>query len=234
MEFKEKFKLWLSGVYAGFLTLTEKMPCASWSIPAWKSCPTGRKVSKTADFICKICYARKGRYLFKNVENAQRARKAFVLWSLRKDGGKDFVATMIAAINKTKINLFRIHDAGDMFSVPYLKAWMQICKSLPNIRFRCPTREWYTDDKALRNLLEDFALLPNVVVQPSALKLNDAPPNQTNFGAGTTVITPDNSFRGDYYICPATRKDRPNSCAENDCYLCWDKKNKRGIAYLRH
>ena len=38
-------------------------------------------------------------------------------------------------------DLFRVHDAGDLFSAKYINCWIRICEALPDIRFWFPTRE---------------------------------------------------------------------------------------------
>lgn len=217
------------------LTHTSKMPCASFSLPAWECCPTANKVSTAANAVCKFCYAQKGRYRFKNVKNAQRNRKTFILKSLRSDNGDTFVRTMVEEIRKTGVNLFRIHDSGDLFSIPYIKTWIRIAKELPDVKFRCPTREWRCNNADKLNALDEFAKLPNVTLQPSAIHIDEDWPRVGNYSAGTSVVTSHEKAKElKMFVCPATQKDKPHSCHENNCFVCWDKGFKKGIAHIKH
>ena len=61
----------------GGLSAPGKMPCKSFSISAFL-CQTGGRLSKILGSVCAMCYARKGRYMFANVQ-AALARRMTVL-----------------------------------------------------------------------------------------------------------------------------------------------------------
>lgn len=69
---------------------------------------------------------------------------------------------------------FRIHDAGDFFRDEYLRAWLRICRDMPDVRFWAPTRAW-----AKRGALhpETLALVPpNLAIRPSTLHFRSPGP----------------------------------------------------------
>lgn len=220
----------MANILKWLLSFVSKMPEGSFSLEAWKTCPTARRVSVTENSICKRCYARTGFYIFKNVYSVQRKRLAFILKSIRKDGGKDFVAAMTDLIRG--MAHFRIHDSGDFFSLAYIDCWIKICKSLPETKFWAPTREWATEDGAKLNKLKELAKLPNVCVRPSALEFDLAPPKVRGFAAGATSITAHDKANGTR-ICPTGIKGNPSSCAANGCFSCWDK-NSVAVAFVEH
>ena len=58
---------------AGKLSTPSKMPGYAYGIPA-KHCPVGSALVKIKGSVCSSCYALKGRYVFPNVQNAQKIR----------------------------------------------------------------------------------------------------------------------------------------------------------------
>ncbi len=93
------------------LTLTGKMSCPSFSLPAGPttehgSCAaanTGRRGGKRElgrIFICDGCYALESQYVYPNVSTAQAARQSWVIQQLRHDPtGAELGRQMVAAIN---------------------------------------------------------------------------------------------------------------------------------------
>ena len=71
----------------GSLSSPSKMPGYGYSTPA-EDCITGSKLAEVVDSICSFCYARKGRYVFRNVKQAMKKR----LKSLQR---LDWVDTMV-------------------------------------------------------------------------------------------------------------------------------------------
>jgi len=70
---------------------------------------------------------------------------------------------------------FRIHDAGDMYSDPYFRAWLDVCRHFADdVRFWAPTRMW-----AFAGTLRDVTLkeVPeNLALRPSTLHFRDEAP----------------------------------------------------------
>ena len=73
-------------------TKTSKMPGLSYSLPAW-ACKTGAKLVKVSGSTCEGCYALKGCYVFKVVQDAQYRRLA----SIKHEHVQHLIKTMRAA-----------------------------------------------------------------------------------------------------------------------------------------
>lgn len=189
------------------LSVTEKMPCLSWSLPPIVSCPF---MVIGANHICSKCYGQRGHYIHKGVKNAQDVRFAWTVQSLRtKQGTDDWIAYMIAAIRAENYGgVFRAHDDGDLFSPLYVRAWIAVCQALPCTLFWFPTRSWqapWWEELVLLNSL------PNVVVRPSALEFEQDPPIIPGLSAGSGA-------KRVGYNCPA--HEQGNKCLT--CRRCWE------------
>jgi hypothetical protein len=215
----------------GVLLLSDasKMPSLSFSLPAGASCPWALYGEGT---ICGDCYAQKGRYVMPDVANAQRVRFEWVRRCMRSpEGIAEFVSVMVDAITRARNSYFRGHDSGDMFSPAYVRAWVQICRALPDVRFWFPSRAWRV--LTIKNVsdhtrsewalaLSDLASLPNVALRPSALFFNAPAPRIPGWAAGTTAA--DEGFS-----CPAPLQG--NICGS--CRVCFDRPELE-VSYHRH
>ena len=90
----------------GGLSKPSKMPGWSIGLPA-KECKTGGKLQKVPGSVCFDCYALKGCYVFKVVQDAQYRR-------LRALQDPQWVKAMTHLINSKKPDVFRWHDSGDV------------------------------------------------------------------------------------------------------------------------
>ena len=99
----------------------------NFGIPAYKSA-SGKLTCPMADSCVKFCYAKKGAYIWSNVKPAFEKR-----YQLSKT--ENFVEAMNAEIRKKKPDYVRVHDSGDYYSRAYLKKWIDIANSNPNVRF---------------------------------------------------------------------------------------------------
>ena len=99
----------------------------NFGIPAYKSA-SGKLTCPMADSCVKFCYAKKGAYIWSNVKPAFEKR-----YELSKTD--KFVDAMNAEIRKKKPDYVRVHDSGDYYSRAYLKKWIDIANSNPNVRF---------------------------------------------------------------------------------------------------
>ena len=233
------------------LSSPSKMPCLGFNIPAFKYCPAAQLMARVKDkakkFICDACYACKGFYMFPNTKKSLQDKANFLTKSLREDKGESFVNEISQQItkryfdkqgNKKKLknidtDLFRVHDSGDLFSIKYIDAWKKICKNFPTIKFWFPTREWVRESQL--NALKDLASLPNVVIKPSALYIDEKAPNVKGLDAGTSVYSCAKKAIADgHSVCPATSNADDHTCAGNNCNNCFIKDFKKPIAYLAH
>ena len=191
----------------GGLSKPSKMPGWAYGIPA-AECKTGKKLQNVEGSTCYDCYALKGCYVFKVVQDAQYRRLASIRSAV-------WVDAMILIINSKKSKEFRWHDSGDVQDPEHLKKIYEVCKGTPGIKHWMPTREsWvkqYLDQKP-DNLVIRFSM-PMVDQEAAASWPN------------TSTVVTDSGKR----TCPAP--DQDNAC--KDCRACWDP-NVKNVAYGQH
>ena len=192
-------------IIGGSLSKPSKMPGWSIGLPA-KECKTGGKLQAVPGSVCYDCYALKGCYVFKVVQDAQYRRLAAIKHPL-------WVGAMAHLINSKKANVFRWHDSGDVQDEEHLIKIFAVCKLTPKIRHWLPTREAWIK-----------AFLPecpeNLVIRFSAPMVDqEAPASWPN----SSEVVPAGA------TCPAAQQD--NEC--RDCRACWDS-NIKTIKYGKH
>ena len=192
-------------IIGGSLSKPSKMPGWSIGLPA-KECKTGGKLQAVPGSVCFDCYAMKGCYVFKVVQDAQYRRLAAIKHPL-------WVGAMAHLINSKKANVFRWHDSGDVQDEEHLIKIFAVCKLTPKIKHWLPTREAWIK-----------AFLPecpeNLVIRFSAPMVDqEAPASWPN---SSEVVTAGAT-------CPAAKQD--NEC--RDCRACWDATIKT-ISYGKH
>ncbi len=99
----------------------------NFGIPAYKSA-SGKLTCPFADECIKFCYAKKGAYVWSNVQPAFEKR-----YQLSKTN--DFIQAMSDEINKKRPDYVRVHDSGDYYSKQYLNKWLAIALNFPNVKF---------------------------------------------------------------------------------------------------
>jgi hypothetical protein len=99
----------------------------NFGIPAYKSA-SGKLTCPMADGCVKFCYAKKGAYIWSNVQPAFEKR-----YELSKTD--DFVNKMHDEIVKKKPDYVRVHDSGDYYSKKYLNKWIDIAILFPEVKF---------------------------------------------------------------------------------------------------
>ena len=189
----------------GGLSKPSKMPGWSIGIPA-KECKTGAKLRLIPNSVCEGCYALKGCYVFKVVQEAQYKR-------LEAIQHPDWVLAMATLINSKKPDVFRWHDSGDVQDVQHLEKIFEVCRLTPAKRHWMPTREaWIKDHmhKAPANLVVRFS---SPMVDQGPVK---------SWANTSTVSTKSRT-------CPAP--DNDNECGS--CRACWDPLVKN-IEYGKH
>ena len=189
----------------GGLSKPSKMPGWAYGLPA-KECKTGSKLAQQPNTVCSDCYALKGCYVFKVVQDAQYRRLAAIKHPL-------WVGAMAHLINSKKANVFRWHDSGDVQDEEHLIKIFAVCKLTPKIRHWLPTREAWIK-----------AFLPecpeNLVIRFSAPMVDqEAPASWPN---SSEVVTAGAT-------CPAAQQDNEF----RDCRACWDS-NIKTIKYGKH
>jgi hypothetical protein len=115
----------------GGLSAPDKMPCPAWSISA-KRCKTGCVLAKIKGTVCYDCYARKGRYVFPNVQDAHERRYR----AIRDPRWVDAMAKLIEGQE-----YFRWFDSGDIQSEEHFKKILEVCRRTPGTKHWLPTKE---------------------------------------------------------------------------------------------
>ena len=189
----------------GGLSKPSKMPGWAYGLPA-KECKTGSKLVKVEGSTCHGCYALKGYYVFKVVQEAQYRRLASVKHEL-------WTAAMALLINSKKSKYFRWHDSGDVQDEEHLLKIFAVCKLTPSVKHWMPTREAWVK--------RFLPLKPhNLIIRFSAPMVDQAAPS--SWPHTSTVVTSGRT-------CPAPTQD--NEC--KDCRACWDPTVKN-VAYGQH
>ena len=189
----------------GGLSKPSKMPGWAYGIPA-KECKTGSKLVKVKGSTCEGCYALKGCYVFKVVQDAQYRRLASIKHEL-------WTGAMALLINSKKSKVFRWHDSGDVQDEAHLLKIFAVCKLTPTVKHWMPTREAWT--KAFMSMCPD-----NLVIRFS-MPMVDQPAAGT-WPNTSTVVTSGAT-------CPAP--EQGGKCL--DCRACWNK-DVKNIAYGKH
>jgi len=189
----------------GGLSKPGKMPGWSIGIPA-KECKTGAKLQKVPGSVCFDCYAMKGCYVFKVVQDAQYRRLKAIYTA-------PWVQAMAHLINSKKPDVFRWHDSGDVQDLEHLNKIYEVCRLTPSKRHWMPTREAWVKDHLNR-------APSNLVIRFSAPMIDQAAP--ASWPNTSTVVTAQAT-------CPAPSQD--NQC--KDCRNCWNSEIKN-ISYGQH
>ena len=192
-------------IIGGSLSKPSKMPGWSIGLPA-KECKTGSKLRKIEGSTCYDCYALKGCYVFKVVQDAQYRRLAAIK-------SPQWVEAMAHLINSKKPDVFRWHDSGDVQDLDHLQKIYEVCRLSPSKRHWLPTREAWIQ-KHLASKPE------NLIIRFSMPMVDQAPAG--SFEHYSTVVKSGAN-------CPAPQQD--NEC--RDCRNCWNSEIKN-VSYGIH
>jgi hypothetical protein len=124
----------------------------AFNLPAIDTCP-GMSAA------CESCYAQRGRWVFRKVQEALRRN-----WEASRHSF--FAERMIREIRSRRVHVVRIHASGDFYSVSYIRSWLRIAQACWGVTFYAYTRSWRLP--GLRVELEDLAALENVKLWYSA------------------------------------------------------------------
>ena len=205
----------------GGLSEPSKMPTFGTSIPADK-CGVGGKLRKVKGSICSKCYALKGRYVFRNVQDALNRRLNALNNPLWIDS-MSFLMNNKKLNGKTGLDFFRWHDSGDIQNTRHLHMIVEVAKKSPNTKHWLPTRETKIVTEAIK---KGLVIPENLTIRLSAMSFDKQAPENTAKKFGLQVSG-------------ASTKDAGNCLAPNqkgnclDCRKCWDKK-EFNIIYKAH
>lgn len=221
----------------GGLSHTTKMPCASFSLPAY-NCAFGvqKGYVKDKSTICSHCYARKGRYLFPNVRKCLEKRLAGITHP-------DWVDAMVFLIKEDKSDYFRWHDSGEIVDMPHLLRILQVVEGTPEKKHWLPTKQ--TD------LITDWLkrsggqVPPNLLIRMSSPYLGGSPKDAVDPDTYATegvewctvaketpgwMVASEGYIPGSTKVCPAIAL-KTGKCGS--CRACWSR-NVRHVLYPQH
>ena len=228
----------------GGLSRPSKMPCKSYSTPPRLTCTVGSKLAVDKSTICGHCYARKGNYVFPNVDAAMKRREKIVRKAMANPDLKNkwighMVIIMIHRYNETIKRVrsnrtirddgryFRWHDAGDLISESHLDAINMVAAHVPFVNFWLPTKEigivikFLKDIEPAKNLMIRLSLPrpdTNSAMMPKPYMRLINTPNVAFTGTHTT------EYSEGFNTCPAWKND--NKCGS--CRECWSN------SYISH
>jgi hypothetical protein len=186
------------------------MACPSFSLPAHLCCPADVACMKLAaemglEAICGRCYASKSRYKWKNVAGVLKKRQQWWQSTAPLERAEQLAEAVLA---EGDVRYFRCYDSGDLDRSAF-ETWWHFADLLPRVTVWIPSRTWILDDY-LPDLIE-LNRHPRIVVRPSALCFDDAPPSIYGLSAGTSSAWKE-----------PMKADR--KCTEQcglQCRICW-------------
>lgn len=186
------------------------MPCCGWSIPA-TSCKVGSRLAAVKGSVCSGCYARKGRYVFPNVQSALQRRLAAFL-----SDPQAWEDSMVEALSGE--SYFRWFDSGDLQGPEMLARIVSIARRLPATRFWLPTKEAFLVTQWKRTNGEF----------PTNLTVRVSLPMPEMFRVGTSSLHFASVSKDPAKVtCPSSQQG--NRCG--DCRTCWEPKD---VVYKAH
>lgn len=202
------------------LSKASKMPCASWSLEAIKTCPGAQAKGGGLVPVCQGCYATTGNYNFPNVKAPRVNNRE----DWKRHGWVHDMALLL-----TPMPYFRWFDSGDIYCQGLAVKILEVMKLTPDTKHWLPTRSYKF--KKIRRVLTKMKRLPNVAVRYSSDNID----SWNKRVHGSVVVT--KPLRNGIYPwshvmmvnCEANTRD--GKCG--DCRACWDKTVKI-IAYLTH
>ena len=197
--------------YVAGLSNPSKMPCKGYSIPA-EECGIGSQLRLIKNSVCSDCYACKGCYPWKIVQDALYRR----LETIFKPHWVDAMSYLIK-----DMPYFRWHDSGDLQNVLHLDNICSVAKNCPKTKFWLPTRE----NRIVNTYLKDNKCPINLCIRVSGAMIDGSAPYQFAKKLGVTV----SEVRTKNWDCPASKQN--NEC--RDCRRCWSNK-VFNVVYHKH
>ena len=130
--------------------------CKNFPAKAGTKFKDGGSLKAASEKTQHMCYAARDQAQYPGA-NKKAFNNLSLIVNAGKDGGVDGMAKLIidsikyAGFQNSKI--FRIHEAGDFFSNNYMKAWIEVAKTFPNINF-------YTHTTSLEYWLANKGSMP--------------------------------------------------------------------------
>ena len=197
----------------GGLSNCTKMPKYSYGLPT-NDCKVGSNLRKVSGSVCAKCYAHeRGHYQYDNGKQARERR-------LKSLEDPRWIEAMTTLINHYKMP-FRWHDSGDLQSLLHLIMIVEVAKRTPDVQHWLPTKE----KRIVKSFLDLFSEFPpNLNVQMSGYMVDGPPVNMGEHSDAVSHHITYTKTKGSGYDCPVEIEgSQSSSCAEAECYACWDK-----------
>ena len=146
------------------LSNPSKLNSQAFPLPVNDEVCIGRKDKDTGELLakCSKCYAdNRGFYAMPDTIRVRVDNLNII-----KENIEVFIFFMIGKLNRKKNKEFRWFDSGDIFSIEFLKALIEVCKKTPNTTHWIPTTTWNYPNK-------EFLALGNCIFAAPAI----VPPN---------------------------------------------------------
>jgi hypothetical protein len=188
----------LAAEITGGLSYPSKMDCPAWGLPVERCC-LGSLLAKKEGTVCKSCYAAKGTFRFRGVQ--EKLRRAYdglfnPLWT----------PAMVHQINWYADERFRWFMSGDLQGVNHLRNIIRICLETPDVLHWLPTRERETV-LACRDEIPG-----NLTIRASGNVVDGPAPSWWPI---TSTVSSSEAGR----VCPSSQKG--GNCGEHGCSACW-------------
>ena len=172
---------------------------------------------KVPGSVCFDCYALKGCYVFKVVQDAQYRR-------LESTRSPLWVGAMALLINSKKSKVFRWHDSGDVQDEEHLLKIFAVAKLTPTVKHWMPTREAW-----VKHFLPECP--ENLIIRFSVPMVDQSRHKAPKGWKNTSTVSSDlnKTFTSEGHFCPAPKQN--NEC--QDCRACWDGRISN-IVYGKH
>jgi len=209
------------------LSNPSKLNSQAFPLPVNDEVCIGRKDKDTGELLakCSKCYAdNRGFYAMPDTIRVRVDNLNII-----KENIEVFIFFMIGKLNRKKNKEFRWFDSGDIFSIEFLKALIEICQKTPNTIHWIPTTTWNYPDKEFLALLQVLQALPNVRLRASNEGSIPTLPKGLYPLQSVVVKEIKEKSTKELFYCPASKQS--GKCG--NCNACYNP-NISTIAYLEH
>lgn len=138
---------------------SDKVTVYNFGLPAFESAD-GTKTCPMAGTCAKGCYAKQGSYVWPVVQNAYEYRLAATRReSFAEELAKELAPKLAKAEREQKQLVVRIHDSGDFYSPGYVREWLWIMLSWPEVKFYAYTKNVPLFKRLQGQLPDNFTII---------------------------------------------------------------------------
>jgi hypothetical protein len=211
------------------LSNPSKLNSESFALPVDDEVCKGRIDQVTNELLekCKFCYAdNRGFYAMPDTKRVREDNLAII-----KENVETFIFFMVGKLNRKRNKEFRWFDSGDIFSIEFIKALIEVCNNTKQTTHWIPTTSWnYNESDKIEflALLQVLQSLPNVRLRASNPGANQVL-NKEVYPLQSVVVDKLGKSTKELFYCPASLQ--AGKCGT--CKACY-KSSLKTIAYLKH